>query len=238
MPEAKNTENALLTKPTPEVPEWAKQVKLYREAAGKTQVQVREAIRGGINTLSLIERGVRKFTAAERKLFFAFLGQPEDPAIPVKTRKGRGPGKKKAGKSVSRTKTPKAVVAVSPGTAPIPVLITKPAQKQKPKATPKAATAAPIIAKAVEAPLVVKKPVKKAASPKPGPKKVQPKTATTPKPLPAPTPAPAVRVHSPVKEAVIRDITRILGNPGLSDQHAQRLHSLFTSLAVNALLAD
>jgi hypothetical protein len=37
---------------------------------------------------------------------------------------------------------------------------------------------------------------------------------------------------------VLRDITRILGNPGLSDNQAKRLHGLFTSLAVNALLGE
>lgn len=43
---------------------------------------------------------------------------------------------------------------------------------------------------------------------------------------------------SPVKEAVLCDMSRILSNPGLSDNHAKRLHSLFTSLAVNALLGE
>jgi DNA-binding XRE family transcriptional regulator len=43
---------------------------------------------------------------------------------------------------------------------------------------------------------------------------------------------------SPVKDAVLRDITRILGNPGLSDNHAQRLHGLFTALAVNSLMGE
>ena len=43
---------------------------------------------------------------------------------------------------------------------------------------------------------------------------------------------------SPVKEAVLCDISRILTNPGLSDAQAKRLHGLFTSLAVNALLGE
>ena len=43
---------------------------------------------------------------------------------------------------------------------------------------------------------------------------------------------------SPVKEAVLRDLNRILSSPGLSDSQAKRLHGLFTSLAVNALLGD
>ena len=43
---------------------------------------------------------------------------------------------------------------------------------------------------------------------------------------------------SPVKEAVLRDINRILSSPGLSDSQAKRLHGLFTSLAVNALLGE
>jgi len=43
---------------------------------------------------------------------------------------------------------------------------------------------------------------------------------------------------SPVKEAVLRDLNRILSSPGLSDSQAKRLHGLFTSLAVNALLGE
>jgi hypothetical protein len=37
---------------------------------------------------------------------------------------------------------------------------------------------------------------------------------------------------------VLCDISRILSNPGLSDNQAKRLHGLFTSLAVNALLGE
>ena len=48
-------------------------------------------------------------------------------------------------------------------------------------------------------------------------------------------PKPAI---SPVKEAVLRDISRVLSSPGLSDNQAKRLHGLFTSLAVNALLGE
>ena len=50
-------------------------------------------------------------------------------------------------------------------------------------------------------------------------------------------PTPIVEI-SPVKEAVLHDISRILSNPGLSDSQARRLHALFTSLAVNALLGE
>jgi hypothetical protein len=50
-------------------------------------------------------------------------------------------------------------------------------------------------------------------------------------------PAPIVGI-SPVKEAVLHDISRILGNPGLSDNQAKQLHGLFTSLVVNALLGE
>jgi DNA-binding XRE family transcriptional regulator len=53
-------------------------------------------------------------------------------------------------------------------------------------------------------------------------------------------PAEPLTVHSfsPVKEAVLRDIIRILNNQSLSDNQAKRLHGLFTSLAVNALLGE
>jgi hypothetical protein len=45
-------------------------------------------------------------------------------------------------------------------------------------------------------------------------------------------------VGAGIMEAVLSDIIRILGNPGLSDSHAKRLHWLFTSVAVNAVLEE
>jgi len=62
-----------------------------------------------------------------------------------------------------------------------------------------------------------------------------PTVAAQPTPIKASAPASA-SVISPVKEAVLSDISHILSNPGLSDSQAKALHSLFTYLALNALL--
>ena len=89
-------------------------------------------------------------------------------------------------------------------------------------------------------------PKSKGKSVKPAKPAKAPKAAKVAPIVPVPAePAPPVQAEpastqaiSPVKEAVIRDISRMLGNPCLNDSQAKRLHGLFTSLAVNALLGE
>jgi DNA-binding XRE family transcriptional regulator len=80
------------------------------------------------------------------------------------------------------------------------------------------------------------------AAPKPAEK---PRSVRPVEPPPAHAPVlpesavhPGPAVTSPVKDAVVRDITRVLANPGLSDAQAVRLHALFNALVVNALLGE
>lgn len=262
MPTLKNTPRTKLSKAPKAVPEWATKVKTYREAAGKTQVETRNAIKGKINTMSLVERGVREFTASERKLFFEFIGKPEDPSIPCKVRepKAKAPKKaakptktraKKARKGAKVAKAPKVEkapkapksVPVAPTEAglkadvPAPVAVkrakalegSKP--KRRPGRKPSKAIAAKPMPQVVDkiATVAVSKPARKPRTPK------AVKVALLPS---APAQQASRPTPSPVKEAVLSDISRILSNPGLSDNHAKRLHNLFTSLAVNALLGE
>lgn len=86
----------------------------------------------------------------------------------------------------------------------------------------------------------VLKPARKARKQKlvlASPVQSEPAQPTSSKPAEPPA-AHAAHAISPVKEAVLRDIIRILNNPGLSDNQAKCLHALFTSLAVNALLGE
>jgi len=213
------------------VPEWAKKVKAYRDAAGKTQVEVERALKATVNTLSLVENGHRNFTPAQRSLFFELVGKPEDTSIPATVRAVAPAAKKAAkptrrGKGLTAPKGPQVKASVQAIPAP---------------AAPDIQEVAPVSAEAVPV-AVSAQPGAKAArkrTPKPRGRKpletpaVQP--AAEQRPMAPRTPAP-VQNLSPVKEAVLRDLNRILSNPGLSDDQAKRLHGLFTSLAVNALL--
>ena len=268
MPTQTTTPPTLLSKAPKPVPEWAAKVKAYREAAGKTQVETRNAIKAKINTMSLVERGVREFTAAERKLFFEFIGKPEDPSIPCKVRGPKAKGLKKAAKSAkagSKKMRKGAKPAKAAKVAKAPKIEKAPEVSMALPVVPaapdlKAATPTPVAANRAQAP-VAPKPTRrpgrkpsKVITAKAMPQVVE-KIATVELPKPArkpPTPKsvklaalPSAPTHpasrstaSPVKEAVLSDISRILSNPGLSDNHAKRLHNLFTSLAVNALLGE
>jgi transcriptional regulator with XRE-family HTH domain len=211
------------------VPEWAKKVKAYREEAKKTQVEVEKALKATVNTLSLVENGHREFTPTQRHLFFELVGKPEDSSIPTKVRDLVPSGPKKAIKPAKPATAPKVgKAAKAPVASPMFQL------------APDLQGAAPAPTEEVIAP------TSPTDQPRPRSRRVR-KTAVAPAPVP-PAPAkqtPVVSMEpapnqgpSPVKEAVLRDISRILGNPGLSDNQAKRLHGLFTSLAINALLGD
>jgi transcriptional regulator with XRE-family HTH domain len=219
------------------VPEWAKKVKGYREEAKKTQVEVEKAIKATVNTLSLVENGRREFTPTQRNLFFEFIGQPEDTSIPTTVRDLVPSDPKKATKPAKpvtkrKSKSTKPAKAAKVAEESEPALVAIPATDIKDS---ESATAAISDANATVA-----------AAPKP-PRKPKTRKTLESAPVPAPptqaTPIPPAKsaptqVISPVKEAVLSDISRILSNPGLSDNQAKRLHGLFTSLAVNALLGE
>lgn len=214
------------------VPEWAKKVKAYREEAKKTQVEVEKALKATVNTLSLVENGRREFTPTQRHLFFELVGKPEDTSIPTTVREIVPPVPKKAAKPVKPAKAPK-VGKGAKGPAVAPVVIPAPDSQGDP---------APAVE--MQAPASPKPDEKATAKRNTMPRVRKPAEVAPTKPVPAehlpivpaaPTPSQA---PSPVKEAVLRDISRILGNPGLSDNQAKRLHGLFTSLAVNALLGE
>jgi DNA-binding XRE family transcriptional regulator len=229
MPKKKIPTRSQTPKTAHVVPVWAKQVKAYREEAKKTQAEVEKALKATVNTLSLVENGRREFTPTQRHLFFELVGKPEDTSIPTTVREIVPPAPKKAAEPAKAPKVGKA----SKAPAVAPVVIPAPDSQGAP-------------APAVEA--------QASASPKPDEKATTKRTtksrASKPsggapaKPAPAehlpivPAPPTTIPAPSPVKEAVLRDITRILGNPGLSDNQAKRLHGLFTSLAVNALLGE
>ena len=51
------------TKPkkiTNKVPDWAHKIKAYREKAGNTQLDIQQAMKAKVNTMSLIETGRRQ----------------------------------------------------------------------------------------------------------------------------------------------------------------------------------
>ena len=245
MPRSKSTTSTKVITSARAIPEWAQRVKSLREEAGNTQLDLQKAMKLKVNSMSLIETGRRQFTGEERKLFFELIGQPEDPSIPVKTRDLEPSTSKKAAKpakpaskkttAAKPAKPARPAKAAKAGKAPNRSKI---APTARPGAGVKDAAPAPAPAKEPRSPLVQaelrpKRGRKPAAVPKPA--EVVPQK--TPHRQPG-EPAAASQAISPVKEAVLRDISRILSNPGLSDHHAKRLHALFTSLAVNALLGE
>ena len=235
------------------VPDWAKKVKVYREEAGISQGDIQKAFKTKFNTMSPVETGRRKFTPSERKQFFELIGKGEDPSIPTSDRdtvlsapKAVKAAKKpaKAAKTQKAAKAPKAEVALLTPSAPV-------SEESAPVSVPNGDVKAPA-APATEPKAHVRRgriPSTPADSPvapalkqirQPGKGKFTkaastPSVAAQPIPIKAAAHAPVSEI-SPVKEAVIRDISRILSNPGLSDSQAKALHNLFTSLAVNALL--
>jgi len=214
------------------VPEWAKKVKAYREEAKKTQVEVEKALKATVNTMSLVENGHREFTPTQRHLFFELVGKPEDTSIPTTVREIVPHVPKKTAKPAQPGKAPKVGNATN-APAVAPVVIPAPDSQGDP-------------APAVEAQASVSpKPDEKATTKRTTkPRSHKPAGIAPAKPAPAehlpilPATLAPIQGPSPVKEAVLSDISRILGNPGLSDSQAKRLHGLFTSLAVNALLGD
>jgi transcriptional regulator with XRE-family HTH domain len=263
-------------KPPQVVPDWAKQVKAYREEAGITQGDLQKAFGTKYNVSSPIENGRRKFTAAERKQFFEIIGKPEDTSIPTSERNPGASAPVKASTAKPKaTKAKKVTKAAKDAKKPAkPEKVRKaPRKNQEPKLVTTAITVeSPAVltpgieAEAPKAPVSAPKPRGKRgpkiapvasleasepqekASATPTPKKTkQPLKAKAAEAVSAPPmngkpttvrsapPAPGSDV-SAVKEAVLRDITRILSSPNLSDSQAKALHSLFTSLAVNALL--
>ena len=195
-----------------------------------------------VNTMSLIETGRRQFTPPQRQLFFELIGQPEDTSIPVKASTSKPPIPKKAARPAKST--PKiATKSVKP--AKQASLVDSPQTSEAPKESKTSTEASPKLTNRAVATKPDETPVK-AATPKPVRKPRTPKLIVSVPPPPAPAlPAPTKpleRVHiptmSPVKDAVLRDVTRILNNPGLSETHVRRLHGLFLSLAVSALKGE
>ena len=266
MPRKPTSPKTKSPKTTHVVPEWAKKVKAYREEAKNTQVEVEKAINATVNTMSLIENGRREFTPTQRHLFFELISKPEDTLIPTTVRdlvptaskiaKPKATKKAKAAKAAKAPKTAKG----SMETVETPVPIASPASQGI--ATEQEATVfAPTVVQPDPRPRKGRKPSKdkalkgitnavengtKDVAPKPTRKArnqklvlVAPAQAEPARPLSS-KPAKPATAHaiSPVKEAVLRDIIRILTNPGLSDNQAKGLHGLFTSLAVNALLGE
>jgi len=275
MPRKSNNPTPASPKAPHVVPEWAKKVKVYREEAGKTQVEVQTALKSKINTMSLIENGRREFTPAQRTFFFELIGKPEDTSIPTKISdpapvvsknvKVARPAPKKAGKAAKPAKPEKAPKVAKapkrlkaapeaiPGSEVQDAVLVPPSAKEStipasPVAQPNrrfrksrkasADAALKAVTNYVEMP---------ATSPAPkNTRKARAKkhtlAATSQPGVAEPTPLvlkPAASMGiSPVKEAVLRDINRILSSPGLSDSQVKRLHGLFTSLAVNALLGE
>jgi DNA-binding XRE family transcriptional regulator len=248
------------------VPEWAKKVKAYREGAGKTQIDIQKAIKAKATTMNRVETGRRKFTPLERKLFFALIGKPEDTSIPLDVRAVRTSTPKKETKPAKSapkraTKNAKIAKIAKPVRAATSAKVGKtakasgatktvpPASAKKAKVPASSSVQAEPRTRRGRKPSVVSAPI---AVPKTDAKPVAKgvpqgtRKPRIPKPVgTAPAKSGAVRsaksttqALSPVKDAVLRDITRILSNPGLSDNHAQRLHGLFTALAVNSLMGE
>jgi transcriptional regulator with XRE-family HTH domain len=237
MPRKSSNPTATASKTGHVVPEWAKKVKDFREKAKKTQVEVEKAIKATVNTLSLVENGRRQFSPTQRNLFFEFIGQPEDSSIPTTVRDLTPSAPKKAakpGKPVTKrkTKSTKPAKAAKVAVESEPALVAIPGTDIK-EAEPGPAGISDANATVAAAPKPIRKP-KTRKSIEAAPVQVPPMQATPIRPAKS---APTQAV-SPVKEAVLCDISRILSNPGLSDAQAKRLHGLFTSLAVNALLGE
>jgi transcriptional regulator with XRE-family HTH domain len=219
------------------VPEWAKKVKSYREEAKKTQVEVEKAIKATVNTLSLVENGRREFTPTQRNLFFELIGQPEDssipttvrdlvPSAPKKAAKAAKPVTKRKSKSTKPAKAAKVAEESESAIVAIPAADLQDAEPAPAAISDENATVA-----STAMPLRKPRTLKSLES---APVQAPPTQETPIRPAKsAPT-----QVISPVKEAVLSDFSRILSNPGLSDAQAKRLHGLFTSLAVNALLGE
>jgi len=264
MPRSKSTARTKVITGARAVPEWAQKVKSLREEAGNTQLDLQKAMKLKVNGMSLIETGRRQFTEEERKLFFELIGQPEDTSIPVKIIDLESSASKKAAKPAKpkskKTATAKPAKPVRPakaakvGKAPkgskvAPTALPVPSAKDVAPASPSIpAEPRPKRGRkpaALSASMAVPKPAEQVAA---AAVPLRIKSASTRKPAEvvsqntpqrqAGEPVVAIQSISPVKEAVLRDISRILSNPGLSDNHAKRLHGLFTSLAVNALLGE
>jgi hypothetical protein len=219
------------------IPEWAKKVKSYREEAKKIQVEVEKAIKATVNTMSLVENGRREFTPIQRNLFFEFIGQPEDSSIPTTVRDLMPSAPKKTTKPAKSVTKPK-TKSTKPANAAKVAEKSEPALVAIPGTDIKDAESAPAAISDANATFAAAlKPTRKPKTRKSiGAATVQaPPTQGTPI---QPAKSASTQAISPVKEAVLCDISRILTNPGLSDAQAKRLHGLFTSLAVNALLGE
>jgi DNA-binding XRE family transcriptional regulator len=219
------------------VPEWAKKVKGYREEAKKTQVEVEKAIKATVNTMSLVENGRRDFSPTQRNLFFELIGQPEDTSIPTTVRDLMPSAPKKTTKPAKpatkrKTKGTKPARAAKVAEESAPALAAPPATDIKDGESAQAAIADVNIT-AAAAPKPIRNP-RTGKSLEAAPVQAPPTQAIPIRPAKS---GPTQDI-SPVKEAVLQDISRILSNPGLSDGQAKRLHGLFTSLAVNALLEE
>ncbi len=219
------------------VPDWAKKVKTYREEARRTQIDIQKAMKTAVNTMSLVETGRRMFTPTERIRFFELVGKSEDTSIPVQARVAKTPTPKKtarlakpaqmsasqnvqsaiigASKTVKTRKDSNAVPVVSPTPPTTKALAPKPA--------------------GVSVANVALKPIRKPRIPKSSAQTATTSTPALPTPPKSGERVPIPATWSPVKDAVLRDVSRILGNPALSDTQAKRMHGLFLSLAVNAM---
>lgn len=219
------------------LPDWAKKMKEYRENAGFTQVDLEKAMNAPANTLSLVERGKRLITTVDRTKFFELIGQHEDLEIPVRIVKEAKAKRPAVPKQIKASKPSKPASLKGPARASTgrkPNAKVEPVTPQVPEAAlpspsspgptevvaPERAVAPPAVERVQDAP----KTASRARAQKSMETQGTPTTPASPSGL------------SPVKDAVLRDIARILGNPGLSDSQARNLHGLFTSLAVNALL--
>lgn len=248
------------------VQEWAKKVKSYREEVGKTQVEIEKALGATVNTMSLIENGKREFTPTQRNQFFELISKPEDTSIPTTIRdlvptttkivKPKATKKAKAAKAAKAPKIAKASKAPVETSMPIASPASQDAETAD-EATVLAPTAfppdprprrgrKPSTDNALKAITTAVEEGTKDDAPKPT-RRARNQKLVLGAPLQPEHGQPASVKYSeshtsnaisPVKEAVLRDVIRILNNPGLSDNQAKRLHGLLTSLAVNALLGE
>jgi len=98
-------------------------------------------------------------------------------------------------------------------------------------------------AKEAQAPKTAKKAKKEQKAIKPEPRQKAAAKQSKPKKV-APGSSATRQTHldvpslSPIKAAVLADMGSVIGHPDMTDQQASRLHSLFRSLAVTALLGS
>jgi transcriptional regulator with XRE-family HTH domain len=190
-------------------------VKGYREEAKKTQVEVEKAIKATVNTLSLVENGRREFTPTQRDLFFELIGKPEDSSIPTTVRDLTPSAPKKATKAAKlatkrKTKGTKPAKAAKVAEESESAIVAIPGTDRQDTAPAPAAISEANVTVA-SAPKPIRKP-RTRESLETAPIQAPPMQAT---PIRAAKSSPTQDI-SPVKEAVLCDISRILSNHALA----------------------